>query len=254
MDSKETKNIWIGIIIIALIAGAYYFGTRSSTIPVPSTSSTENIQFNNSPTNSPTVFYTQAIANIRSCASTSCASLGTYPVNTDLSLPYATVNDLPEWISFSLPDSNGVAQTGYINKINLGTSKIVISEKTTKQITPVVPVKNGYQVCNDMNATWDGTSYTSSGGFNCTCKTGYVSGSDGKSCVVVPQATNQDKLNACLTQEHNVYLRAAEAACLQAGYTQADFLNFRCFTPPDVQQRLVDQQAQAQALCAQLYK
>ncbi len=29
MDSKETKNIWIVVVVIALIAGAYYFGTAS---------------------------------------------------------------------------------------------------------------------------------------------------------------------------------------------------------------------------------
>jgi hypothetical protein len=46
--------------------------------------------------------------------------------------------------------------------------------------------KTGYQVCGDMNATWDGTSYTSGGEFSCTCKTGYVhpSSPDGKSCVI----------------------------------------------------------------------
>jgi hypothetical protein len=42
--------------------------------------------------------------------------------------------------------------------------------------------KTGYQVCADMNATWDGVSKNSSGGFTCTCKTGYVTSSDGKSC------------------------------------------------------------------------
>ncbi len=42
--------------------------------------------------------------------------------------------------------------------------------------------KNGYQVCNDMNATWDGSSYISGGVFNCTCKPGYSSTSDRKSC------------------------------------------------------------------------
>lgn len=36
----NTKNIWIGIVVIALIAGAYYFGTTSKN----STEPTENIQ------------------------------------------------------------------------------------------------------------------------------------------------------------------------------------------------------------------
>jgi hypothetical protein len=43
--------------------------------------------------------------------------------------------------------------------------------------------RNGYQVCSDMNATWDGSSYTSGGGFNCTCKSGYTPSYDGKTCI-----------------------------------------------------------------------
>lgn len=132
MDSKETKNIWVAVFIIALIiVGVYYFSNKPSTII---DNPTENTQVSNSPT----VFYTQSVANVRSCASTSCSSLGTYSVNTDLSLPYTTVNDLPEWIEFSLPDSNGVTQTGYINKSTLGINKITIIPKQQAQ-QPVVP-------------------------------------------------------------------------------------------------------------------
>lgn len=43
--------------------------------------------------------------------------------------------------------------------------------------------RNGYQVCSNMNATWDGSSYTSAGGFNCTCNAGYTVSYDGKSCI-----------------------------------------------------------------------
>jgi len=36
--------------------------------------------------------------------------------------------------------------------------------------------ETGYQFCSEQysNATWDGTSYTSSGGFNCECNSGYT--------------------------------------------------------------------------------
>lgn len=40
MDIKQTKNIWIGIVVIALVAGAYYFGTSSKN----SIESTQNTQ------------------------------------------------------------------------------------------------------------------------------------------------------------------------------------------------------------------
>ena len=43
--------------------------------------------------------------------------------------------------------------------------------------------QTGSQICSAMNGTWHGT-YGSNGKYNCTCNTGYVSGSDGKSCVL----------------------------------------------------------------------
>ena len=53
MDSKETKNIWVAVGVIALvIGGAYYFSTSSSTSPI---NPTENNPVNNSLTNSPVV-------------------------------------------------------------------------------------------------------------------------------------------------------------------------------------------------------
>src|SRR3990167_10340803 len=138
----ETKYIWFVVFSIALIiGGVFYFSTHSSTSP---TNSTENNQFSNSSTNPPTVFYTQVVANIRSCSSTSCASLGTYPINTDLSLPYTTVDDLPEWIGFSFLDSNDVTQTGYINKSTLGTNKVnvIVKQQVQKTSTPTYAQTN----------------------------------------------------------------------------------------------------------------
>jgi len=35
MDSKQTKNIWIGIIVIALVIGVYYFATKSNNLTTP---------------------------------------------------------------------------------------------------------------------------------------------------------------------------------------------------------------------------
>jgi len=52
----------------------------------------------------------------------------------------------------------------------------------------ITPVKTGYQVCAEMNATWDGT-YINNKQYNCTCSTGYTSSSDGKTCVLAPVRT-----------------------------------------------------------------
>jgi hypothetical protein len=49
--------------------------------------------------------------------------------------------------------------------------------------------KNGYQVCIAANATWDGSSFTSSGGYSCTCGAGYTSSPDKKSCIPAPVKT-----------------------------------------------------------------
>lgn len=81
-------------------------------------------------------------------------------------------------------------------------NNLVLSSQQVAQATPAASVptasKNGYQVCKDtyIHASWDGTSYTSSGGFSCTCDAGYVASSDGKSCeiktiqpIVQPTAT-----------------------------------------------------------------
>lgn len=43
MESKETKNIWIGVVVIALIVGAYYFGTSSKN-PTEVTDNNQNTE------------------------------------------------------------------------------------------------------------------------------------------------------------------------------------------------------------------
>lgn len=49
---------------------------------------------------------------------------------------------------------------------------------------PVVQQQNGYQYCSSTykNSVWDGSSYTNSGEFYCSCTSGYAPSSDGKSC------------------------------------------------------------------------
>lgn len=42
-----------------------------------------------------------------------------------------------------------------------------------------------------MNGYWDGVSYTSSGGYSCSCNTGYVSNTAGTSCVIATKTNDQ---------------------------------------------------------------
>jgi hypothetical protein len=50
----------------------------------------------------------------------------------------------------------------------------------------VPPAKTGYQVCADMNGTWDGYSKTSNGGYDCTCRSGYEPSANNATCVLSP--------------------------------------------------------------------
>ena len=191
-NSQKGSFVPLLVIIAALVIGGavYYFNTNPSTVPINSTNTN---QTDNSPINPQVVFYTQSVANVRSCASTSCKSLGTYPVNTDLTLPYATISDLPEWIEFSLPDSNGVTQTGYINKINLGENKVTVPEKTNNQI------------CEDsygFNSVYSGQK-NSKGGPVCDCKNGYEWNSNNTSCVLIKQqsVTSPNLQQPVITQQ-----------------------------------------------------
>jgi hypothetical protein len=73
-------------------------------------------------------YYTQAASNVRSCGSTSCAVLGTYQPNRVLSLPFDTVQDMPEWVSLQFTDEGGITKNGYISKVLLSESKVVIQQ------------------------------------------------------------------------------------------------------------------------------
>ena len=78
--------------------------------------------------------YTTGTVNVRSCASVSCNSLGTYPPNTDIPVLQYSVTDiskLPDWVSFSFTTSDGSATMGYIK-----TS--VLSGKVTPSDTPAL--------------------------------------------------------------------------------------------------------------------
>ncbi len=213
-EGVDFIQVLLGAMILAIIIliGLIIWGTFHKTLSPQSSSLNQDSMTN--------IFYIQSTANIRSCSSTSCDSFGTYDINTELPLPYASVNDLPEWVEFSFPDDKGVNQTGYINKINLGESKVAESEKANNQVSLA---KGGYQVCKNMNATWDGTSYTSSGGFSCTCNTGYTPGADGKPCVLAPRTTNTvSDYNNCLATAKADYLGSWATACSNSysAYTQ----------------------------------
>lgn len=88
-----------------------------------------------------TTAYINTEANIRTCASMSCESVGTYIPNTSVDISLNNVSDvsqLPKWVSISYSNSDGSISTGYINKIVLSNTQIAASDVTrlTNQAVP----------------------------------------------------------------------------------------------------------------------
>lgn len=86
--------------------------------------------------------YTTSVANVRSCASTSCDSVGHYDLNTEFDLNYATFDAIPEWVQFTW-NEHGKTVTGYI-------SKSVLSEAKTQIVERIIEKKTGTQAGEDV--------------------------------------------------------------------------------------------------------
>ena len=128
--------------------------------------------------------------NYKSVGSSLCGCKDGYIKTNGACLTYDQSCNIsyPNSIFLKIDSSNGGkicdCKTGYVYN-------------TTKTGCIIAPIKTGYQVCIDMNATWDGTSHTSSGGFSCSCNTGYISSTDGKTCVVAPVAPAKTNEQQC---------------------------------------------------------
>ncbi len=85
------------------------------------TEKTENLALNK--------FYTKSVSNVRKCPSLSCGIIGQYAINVEFDLPYNSIDELPEWIEFSLEDEQGNdAVVGYVNKTVLSLEPAVIQK------------------------------------------------------------------------------------------------------------------------------
>lgn len=97
------------------------------------------------------VFYTTGVVNVRSCASLSCEVIGQYPVNTELTLPFATEELLPEWVEINLNYNDAgeySPRTGYINRVGISKSKTkIIYQQVNTQETTNIP--NAEQIISD---------------------------------------------------------------------------------------------------------
>lgn len=70
-------------------------------------------------------FYVKvATANIRKCPAANCATVDTFPLNSEINVPYGTLKAAPEWIEINFTNDKKEDITGYI-------SKTTLSEKQT---------------------------------------------------------------------------------------------------------------------------
>ena len=132
----STGNLIFIFIILCAIGGAvyWYFNRNINPISTPTTSSenttstTSSVTASSQPTSR--VFYVQADnTRVHDCASLSCKVLGYYSANESVTLSYGSLADLPEWVQFTFPDSNGNTLTGYLKSTTLGENQV-----DTKQI------------------------------------------------------------------------------------------------------------------------
>lgn len=90
--------------------------------------------------------YTNTTANVRSCGSSNCSVVGTYPPGTSVDISTENVSDvtqLPQWITFSYENSDGTAATGYISKSVLSNTKYTAPSPTPTSPKPTTPDSSG---------------------------------------------------------------------------------------------------------------
>ena len=95
--------------------------------------------------------------------------------------------------------------------------------------------KTGYEVCAAMNATWDGSSRTSSGGYSCTCDTNYVESADGSTCIYSPPKTGYQvcaAMNATWDGYSHTTSGGYSCTC-DSGYTSSADGSTCVYSPPE---------------------
>jgi len=67
-----------------------------------------------------TTFYVKVnVANIRQCAAMTCKVIDSFPLGSDMQLPYASLADAPEWVEVTYLGDDDRTITGFISKTTL---------------------------------------------------------------------------------------------------------------------------------------
>ncbi|MCX6715637.1 MAG: hypothetical protein NT077_01310 [Candidatus Taylorbacteria bacterium] len=144
METKNQQNSFNNpvaiIIFIALLGlGGYFLFSKNSSDTTATTTQNSDTQ------KTITEAYTNTTANVRECGSSTCKVVGTYDPNTSVdvsSYSIGNVSQLPDWISFSYPSSDGSSATGYINKSVLSDTQVSVESKPAVTQTHTVSNQN----------------------------------------------------------------------------------------------------------------
>lgn len=146
--TKETSESFplplaFGIFAIVIVIALFFSGANA---PEPTT---------NTPNPSTiSAVYTSTTAKVRECASQiDCKVVGTYPINTSIDVSTYGVTDvsqLPDWVSFTYPSTDGSNATGYI-------SKTVLSNTQTSAGSASEPAYSGGTVTQEQSVVTNQT-------------------------------------------------------------------------------------------------
>lgn len=127
-ESKETTGgVKAFLLVMGVLMVIGMFSDENKATPL---SESEVATETNTPTFNPSkyytppaakTFYTNALTNIRACASSDCEVLAQTAKNTPVSLNYSSTNELPEWVPVTWTDA-GIQKQAYIHKSTLSST------------------------------------------------------------------------------------------------------------------------------------
>lgn len=136
---KEADNSagWAGLVLIGSLCMIGFFAEDEtakpqSTTSTPPPSQATSVDLSKYYTATPkTTFYTNAISNVRSCASTACDVVIQASKNASIQLEYSSISSMPEWVPVSWTDDSNTQRSGYMHKTVFSSTPIVPTYSNT---------------------------------------------------------------------------------------------------------------------------
>lgn len=154
-EEKFDPKAAIGVaVLIGAIAIVILLFVKFADRPIQSTSDSANT------TQSNNVFYTQETTNVHDCPKITCKVDGQVDANTAITLPYASVDDMPDYVSSNFENEKGETYVGYISKTLLGQNQVTVktvqpqsAQQQVSNANAQATQNNTMQAYNDCLAT-----------------------------------------------------------------------------------------------------